>query len=171
MYYPPNTSRLLLINLKGFKTLSLISSIIKSHPNMAPEDIFTLEVSLINLVHKCYCGRADLFDIVLHNTKDLFINADVYVVRHRTPADRELEKLLRVPIGDYNDVMIALLNCFDYSGRRVMSAVLVNNVIDNDTTVSSARMVDTIITIVAPLAHDEKDRPSAEHLVTFISKK
>ena len=55
---------------------------------------------------------------------------DIYVVEHRTPVGRELEKLLKNPIDSYNVVMIVLslehfipiLNCYDYSGRREMSA-------------------------------------------------
>jgi len=157
-------------NIKLFDIFSdEISSIIKSRPDMPPEDIVSLEVSLINLAHKCYSGRVDMIDIVLHNTKDLFSNVDVDVIEHRTPVGRELEKLLKIPIDNYNDVMtvlglehfIPLLNCFDYSGRREMSAYLVNNVIDNNTAVPSAQMVDTILTIVAPLVQDQKDGPSA----------
>jgi vacuolar protein sorting-associated protein 35 len=36
---------------------------------MPPEDIVSLEVSLINMAHKCYCHRVDMIDTVLKNTK------------------------------------------------------------------------------------------------------
>jgi len=158
-------------NIKLFDIFSdEISSIIKSRPDMPPEDIVSLEVSLINLAHKCYSGKVELIDTVLNNTKDLFTNVDIDVIEHRTPVGRELEKLLKIPIDNYNDVMIVLglahfiplLNCFDYSGRREMSAYLVNNVIDNNTSIPTAAMVDTILTIVAPLVQDQTDGPTAE---------
>ena len=52
---------------------------------MPPEDIVSLEVSLMNLAYKCYTDRIDTIDTVLKNTKDLFTNADIAVVKHRTP--------------------------------------------------------------------------------------
>jgi len=158
-------------NVKLFKIFSdEISSIIKTRPDMPPEDIVSLEVSLMNLAHKCYQERIDMIDTVLKNTKDLFVNADITVVEHRTPVGRELEKLLKIPVDSYNNVMVVLslehfiplLNCYDYSGRKEMSAYLVNNVIDNDTLIPSPDKVETILTIVATLVSDQSDGPSAE---------
>ena len=147
-----------------------ISSIIKARPDMPPEDIVSLEVSLMNLAHKCYQERIDMIDTVLANTKDLFANVDISVVEHRTPVGRELEKLLKIPVDSYNDIMVVLalehfiplLNCYDYSGRKEMSAYLVNNVIDNATLIPSPEKVETILTIVAPLVADQTDGPGAE---------
>jgi len=147
-----------------------ISSIIRARPEMPPEDIVSLEVSLMNLAHKCYTERVDMIDTVLKNTKDLFSNADIAVVEHRTPVGRELERLLKIPIDSYNDVMIVLglehfiplLNCYDYSGRREMSAYLINNVIDNSTLIPTPEKVETILTIVGPLICDQNDGPTAE---------
>ncbi|XP_023337734.1 vacuolar protein sorting-associated protein 35 isoform X1 [Eurytemora carolleeae] len=149
-----------------------ITSIIRSRTDMPPEDIVSLEVSLINMAHKCYSDQVDLIDRVLHNTKDLFESADIGIVEHRTPVGRELEKLLKIPIDSYNDVLIVLglehfiplLNCFDYSGRREMSSYLVNNVIENSTCIPSSERVDTILTIVATLVQDQKDGPTAEKI-------
>lgn len=147
-----------------------ISSIIKARPDMPPEDIVSLEVSLMNLAHKCYQERIDLIDTVLDNTKQLFANAEIQVVEHRTPVGRELERLLKIPVDSYNDVLVVLslehfiplLNCYDYSGRKEMSAYLVNNVIDNSTVIPSPEKVETILTIVAPLVTDQPDGPTAE---------
>jgi len=158
-------------NIQLFQIFSdEISSIIKARPDMPPEDIVSLEVSLMNLAHKCYQERIDMIDTVLANTKDLFANAEISVVEHRTPVGRELEKLLKIPVDSYNDVMVVLsldhfiplLNCYDYSGRREMSAYLVNNVIDNNTRIGSPERVETILTIVAPLVTDQSDGPTAE---------
>ena len=147
-----------------------ISSIIKARPDMPPEDIVSLEVSLMNLAHKCYQERIDLIDTVLDNTKQLFANAEIQVVEHRTPVGRELERLLKIPVDSYNDVLVVLglehfiplLNCYDYSGRKEMSAYLVNNVIDNSTVIPTPEKVETILTIVAPLVTDQPDGPTAE---------
>ena len=62
--------------------------------------------------------------------QDLFENADISVIEHRTPVGRELEKLLKIPIDSYNDVLIVLnlehfiplLTFFDY---RFVKLILV----------------------------------------------
>ena len=84
------------VNIQLFNIFSDEISIIRARPEMPPEDIVSLEVSLLNLAHKCYTERVDMFDTVLKNTKDLFTNADISVVEHRTPVGRELEKLLKI---------------------------------------------------------------------------
>ena len=57
-----------------------ISSIISGRECMPPEDIVSLQVSLINMAHKCYPGRNEYLDNVLEVTKRLFdnINLDRY---------------------------------------------------------------------------------------------
>ena len=130
----------------------------------------SLEVSLINLAYKCYRDRVDMIDTVLDNTKQLFENAEISTVEHRTPVGRELEKLLKIPIDSYNDIMIVLglqhyiplLNCYDFSGRKEMSKYLINNVIDNSTLIPTPEKAETILTIVGPLVCDQKDGPTAE---------
>ena len=84
----------------------------------------------MNLAYKCYTERIDMIDTVLNNTKQLFASAEITIVEHRTPVGRELEKLLKIPVDSYNYILtvlslehfIPLLNCYDYSGRKEMSA-------------------------------------------------
>jgi len=111
-----------------------------------------------------------MIDTVLDNTKQLFSNADISVVEHRTPVGRELEKLLKIPIDSYNDIMVVLglqhyiplLNTYDFSGRKEMSKYLINNVIDNSTLIPTPEKAETILTIVGPLVCDQKDGLQAE---------
>merc|ERR1719391_150519 len=111
-----------------------------------------------------------MIDTVLNNTKQLFASAEIAIVEHRTPVGRELEKLLKIPVDSYNDILtvlslehfIPLLNCYDYSGRKEMSAYLVNNVINNSTLIPSPEKVETILTMVAPLVSDQTDGPTAD---------
>ncbi len=50
------------------------AKIISAKKDMPPEDIVSLQVSLINLAHKCYPDRIDYVDTVLDVTKQLFDN-------------------------------------------------------------------------------------------------
>ena len=155
-----------------------ISAVIKARPDLPPEDIVSLEVSLINLAYKCYRERVDMIDTVLDNTKQLFSNADISVVEHRTPVGRELEKLLKIPIDSYNDIMVVLglqhyiplLNTYDFSGRKEMSKYLINNVIDNSTLIPTPEKAETILTIVGPLVCDQKDGLQAEQVTNDRNK-
>ena len=116
-----------------------------------------------------------MIDTVLDNTKQLFNNADISVVEHRTPVGRELEKLLKIPIDSYNDIMVVLglqhyiplLNTYDFSGRKEMSKYLINNVIDNSTLIPTPEKAETILTIVGPLVCDQKDGLPAEQVNNF----
>merc|ERR1711860_161969 len=72
-----------------------IANIITAKRDMIPpEDIVSLQVSLINLAHKCYPDRVDYVDTVLDVTKKLFDNAGIEVIEYCTPVGREMEKLL-----------------------------------------------------------------------------
>lgn len=49
---------------------------------MPPEDMVSLEVSLVNLAHKCYADRVDYVDKVLGCTLHIFekLNVERYVL-------------------------------------------------------------------------------------------
>ncbi len=74
--------------------------------------------------------------------QDLFENADISVIEHRTPVGRELEKLLKIPIDSYNDVLIVLnldhfiplLTFFDYRFVKLILVAqpLINGSISTD---------------------------------------
>ena len=46
-------------NIQLFKIIDEISYIIRARTEMPPDDTVSLEVSLINLAHKCYLERVD----------------------------------------------------------------------------------------------------------------
>lgn len=81
-----------------------------------------------------------------------------------------MEKLLKIPISNYNSVLTVLslpnfaplLNIFDFEGRRAISVFIVENAIENETTVATADQVDAILSLTAPLVCDQEDGPKAE---------
>merc|ERR1719225_1880846 len=102
-----------------------IAAIITGKKDMPPEDIVSLQVSLINLAHKCYPDRVDYVDTVLDVTKKLFDNAGIEIIEYCTPVGREMEKLLLIPLNNYNDMITVLgltfftplLAMYDFEGR------------------------------------------------------
>ena len=51
---------------------------------------------------------------------------------------------------------------FDFDGRKAMSVFMVENVVENDTQISTQELVDTILDLIAPLITDQEDGPKAE---------
>merc|ERR1719245_2727663 len=147
-----------------------IANIIRGREgNMPPEDIVALQVSLINMAHKCYAGKVKYVDTVLEVTKRLFDDINLDKIEYGTPVGREMEKLLKIPISNYNDVLTVLalpnfaplLAMFDFEGRRAMSVFLVENAVENETSVASAEQVDQILTLTSTLVADQDDGPKA----------
>lgn len=58
-----------------------VATVIQSRQDMPPEDMVSLEVSLVNLAHKCYAERVDYVDKVLGCTLHIFekLNVERYV--------------------------------------------------------------------------------------------
>ena len=148
-----------------------IANIITAKRDMIPpEDIVSLQVSLINLAHKCYPDRVDYVDTVLDVTKKLFDNAGIEVIEYCTPVGREMEKLLLIPLNNYNDMITVLgltfftplLAMYDFEGRRAMAVYIANNVIDNETYIATSEQTETILGILSPLVRDQEDGPTPE---------
>ncbi len=147
-----------------------IAAIINGREGMPPEDIVALQVSLINMAHKCYGGRKQYVDTVLEVTKKLFDNIGLDRVEYGTPVGREMEKLLKIPVTNYNNVLTVLslpsfaplLGIFDFEGRRAVSVFLAENAIDHSTLITTADEVDLSLTLAAPLVADQEDGPKAD---------
>lgn len=147
-----------------------IATIISGRKDMPPEDIVSLQVSLINMAHKCYPDRVDYIDTVLEFTKKLFDNIALDRVEHSTPVGRELEKLLKIPVNSFNDMLTVLqlahfsplLDMFDFEGRRAMAVYVANNIVENDTYIPTAEQTDLVLTMLAPLVVDQEDGPTPD---------
>ena len=88
-------------------------------------------------------------------------------VEYRTPVGRELEKLLKIPIESFNDILTVLglksfrplLAMFDFEGRKAMSCFIVDNVIENETWIGTEEKAEVILDLTAPLVADQPDGP------------
>ena len=92
---------------------------------MSSEDVISLEISLVNLVNKCYPDRIDYVDKVLSNTNDIFNKLNIGKVDYNSPLSRELTRLMKIPVEFYNNILTVLklehyrplLEHFDYLGN------------------------------------------------------
>lgn len=94
---------------------------------MTPEDIVSLEIALLNLVNKCYPDRLDFVDSVLSETDAILTKLGVQKVDFNSVLSRELTKLMKIPVENYNDILTVLklehyrplIDHFDFSGKSL----------------------------------------------------
>jgi vacuolar protein sorting-associated protein 35 len=83
---------------------------------------------------------------------------------------RELAKLMKIPIDNYNNLITVLklahfaplIEYFDFYGRKDLSAYLVTNALENETLVPSQEQVDSVLNIIDSMIQDQTDQPSSE---------
>ncbi|XP_069687418.1 vacuolar protein sorting-associated protein 35 [Periplaneta americana] len=147
-----------------------VATIIQSRQDMPAEDIVSLQVSLVNLAHKCYPDRVDYVDKVLLTTVQIFQKLNVDRIEYNTAVARELTRLMKIPVDNYNNLLTVLqlqhygplLDLFDYHGRKHLAAYLVTNALDNETQIPTQEEVDAVLTMLSPLIQDQSDQPPGE---------
>ncbi|XP_071813758.1 vacuolar protein sorting-associated protein 35-like [Apostichopus japonicus] len=158
-------------DLKLFDIFSeQIAVIIQARPDMPPEDIVALQVSLINLALKCYPDRVDFIDKVLETTTEIFHKLGLEHLSSQTPVAKELIRLLKIPLDSYNNILVLLklkhfgmvVEYLDYEGRRSMGKLIISNALDHKTQIPLQEQVDQILLLVAPLVQDQVDQPAED---------
>lgn len=142
-----------------------VSTIVQTRQDMPLEDIISLQVALINLAHKCYPDRVDYVDKVLLNTHQIFQKIHTETLEFNSAVSRELSRLLKIPIDNYNNILTVLklknyqplLGYFDYEGRKLLASYIVTNILDNETLIPAPDQVDSILLMIAPLIQDQAD--------------
>ncbi|XP_063226754.1 vacuolar protein sorting-associated protein 35 isoform X2 [Bacillus rossius redtenbacheri] len=147
-----------------------VATIIQSRQDMPPEDIVSLQVSLVNLAHKCYPDRVDYVDKVLLTTVTIFQKLGLDRIEYQSPISRELTRLMKIPVDNYSNLLTVLqlqhygplLDYFDYHGRKSLAACLVASALDSNTCLPTPDQVDAVLTLISTLVQDQTDQPPGE---------
>lgn len=83
---------------------------------------------------------------------------------------KELLKLLKIPIDQYNNLLTvlklqhytALMQHLDYYGRKNLSIYILNNALDNETIIPSETQVESALSLVSTIVSDQSDQPNGE---------
>lgn len=83
---------------------------------------------------------------------------------------KELQKLLKIPIDNYNNLLTvlqlqhyaALMQQLDYNGRKLLSIYILNNALDSETIITSQEQVEQALSLVSTLISDQSDQPKEE---------
>lgn len=144
-----------------------IAQVIQNRSDMPPEDIVSLQVALINLALKCYPDKIEYVDKVLETTEDIFNRLNLDHLEHGSPVSKELMRLMKIPIDNYNNILDVLalqhfgplFEYFDYQSRKVMSCYLITNALENETAIPNQEQVDSLLSIINVLVQDQNDQP------------
>ncbi|CAL8109830.1 unnamed protein product [Orchesella dallaii] len=145
-----------------------VALIIMSKPDIPSEDIVALQVSLINLANKCYPDKVHYVDKVLGKTTEIFNKFNLERIGQITPVGKELMKLLKIPVDNYDNVLTLLklenygnlLDFLDYDGRKALAMYLINNALENETQIGNPEQVDFMLGLISSLIQDQADQPT-----------
>jgi len=135
---------------------------------MPPEDIVALQVSLINLAHKCYPDRVDYVDKVLGKTGEIFSQINLEKITQGTSVGKELIKLLKIPVDNYDNILTLLklqhygnlLDYMDYEGRKSMATYIIQNAVENETLIATHEEAEMMLGFLSSLIQDQPDQPT-----------
>ncbi|KAK9886294.1 hypothetical protein WA026_015805 [Henosepilachna vigintioctopunctata] len=152
-------------DVKLFEVFSdQVASIITNRQNLPPEDMVSLQVALVNLALKCYPDRVDYIDKVMLNSAEIFQRVE-HIESHSHVA-RELQKLLRIPLDHYKNLLVilklehyaALIQHLDFNSRKSLSIYILNNALDHETIIPSPGEVKQALTLLDTLVSDKNDQ-------------
>jgi vacuolar protein sorting-associated protein 35 len=137
---------------------------------MPSEDIVALQVSLINLANKVYPERVDYVDKVLGKTTEIFNKFNLERIGQQSAVGKELFKLLKIPVDNYNDVITLLklenygnlLDFMDFEGRKGIATYLINNALENETLIGTHEQADFMLGLLSALIQDQADAPTEQ---------
>lgn len=144
-----------------------VSSIIANRQYLPPEDMVALQVALVNLALKCHPNRIDYIDKVMLSTVEVLQRLGLDHLESNGQVARELQKLLKIPLDNYNDLLVVLqlkhyaglMQHLDYAGRKSLSIYILNNALENETVISTPDESEQALTLLATLINNQGDQP------------
>ncbi|KAJ8963966.1 hypothetical protein NQ314_005225 [Rhamnusium bicolor] len=147
-----------------------VSSIIANRQYLPPEDMVALQVALVNLALKCYPNRIDYIDNVMLSSVEVFQRLGLEHLESHTSVAKELQKLLKIPLDNYNNLLMVLklkhyaglMQHLDYFGRKALSIYILTNALENETIIPSAEETEQALTLLNTLVSDKNEHSIGE---------
>ncbi|XP_063905810.1 vacuolar protein sorting-associated protein 35 isoform X2 [Zophobas morio] len=147
-----------------------VASIITTRQYLPPEDMIALQVALVNLALKCYPDRIDYIDKVMLTSVEVFQRLGLEHLESSSLVSKELQKLLKIPLDNYNNLLIilklkhyaGLMQHLDYTGRKLLSIYILNNALDNETVIPTQEETEQALNLLSPLVNDKEEQPLGE---------
>lgn len=154
---------------------SQIANIVQIRTDMSLEDTISLQVALMTLAHKVYPTHLDYVDNVLNNTIQILDRLNLTSISHDSMVNQELSRLLRLCIDFYNNIPTLiqlqnfgpLLNKFDFMSRKSLALSIVLNILENETLLTTADEVDSILSLITPLIEENTQETNKMDIEDF----
>lgn len=145
-----------------------VEKVVKMRSSMPTEDCIALQVSLANLAIKCYGDKLEYVNKVLVDTAEILTTKEEKAMDHGNQATRELVKLLKTCMDDYDTIATALsleqfvkmFAFFGYDLRQEMALHALQNVTEKATSLTDVTEVETFLQVIGPAITDQEDQPS-----------
>uniref|UniRef100_A0A183BVW0 Vacuolar protein sorting-associated protein 35 n=1 Tax=Globodera pallida TaxID=36090 RepID=A0A183BVW0_GLOPA len=142
--------------------LAQADKMIETRTQMAAEEVVSIQIALLNLALNCYRNRAEFADLVFSSTAKALEKLNIVSVAINSVIGREVAKLLRLPIEQYNNVVTLLqLDSFgevililDRRGQRQIASLLIQNAIENETRIATEEDVEKFFHLIDSLLAD-----------------
>uniref|UniRef100_A0A914H1W4 Vacuolar protein sorting-associated protein 35 n=1 Tax=Globodera rostochiensis TaxID=31243 RepID=A0A914H1W4_GLORO len=142
--------------------LAQADKMIETRTQMAAEEVVSIQIALLNLALNCYRNRAEFADLVFSSTAKALEKLNIVSVAINSVIGREVAKLLRLPIEQYNNVVTLLqLDSFgevilvlDRRGQRQIASLLIQNAIENETRIATEEGVEKFFHLIDSLLAD-----------------
>ncbi|KAJ2941229.1 hypothetical protein O0L34_g3424 [Tuta absoluta] len=151
-----------------------VAAITQSRTDMPPEDMLSLQLALLKLAQRCHPDKLNYVDRVLAHTdnicNEIHQTSGKTHLEHNTPVFKELMKILKLPADQYKNVLTLirlqnyapLIKHLNHPGRSLLAVHLINQVLDNDTRITTPEDVESVLSMLDVLVKDQPDQSTAE---------
>jgi len=148
-----------------------VSQPVSSKPRLACRDYLSLQACLENLCLRCFKDNLAFVDTILGNVNNYLtkLKDNEPELLRETASVQQLVALLSQPIDAYNDAL-RVLSLSNYAAlgknlmfekRKQVQVALLQNLVDQNTAITTAQQVSAVLSYVATLVTDEDDKPDA----------
>lgn len=111
-----------------------------------------------------------IFLFIIYICLQIFQRLGIEHVAAHSAVARELQKLLKIPLDNYNNISVvlklthyaALMQHLDYFGRKSLNIYILNNALDNETVISTAEEAEQALTLLSTLVSDKNEQAIGE---------
>eukprot|EP01135_Chromosphaera_perkinsii_P010494 Nk52_evm4s2152 gene=Nk52_evmTU4s2152 len=167
-------------DLDLFKIFSeQIAQVIEARPDMPPQDIVALQVSLTNLGLQCYPEKLEYVDMGLSFVFTFLSGLKISNVDSENPAcARELNKLLKIPVDTWeNPITLLQLDhfgsvfvFFGYESRKTLALYIAERILEKRVTIENPEQVSAFLDLLSPLITDQQDQPAQLDMEEFVDE-
>ncbi|KAK6048501.1 hypothetical protein COOONC_13994, partial [Cooperia oncophora] len=129
-------------------------NLVKNRTEMPMEDIVSLYAALVSLAIKCYPNRPEFANTSFGSLKCILEEKKKTAIEPFDPVGRELMKLIRLPIDEYN-------NALKIAGLTEFVPVMeeLQNMLEHGTLMRTEEDVAVMCAMLHSLLVDEQDQP------------